>query len=322
MLVIVVILGLFSTLIHGFEPELEKAQTHLLERIREVHQLDKTQTANLRALLWGHAPPILSQGNPKVVKHPVSTEECLQKHEALKLNFRDDEAEAICGARYMAPVYARGKSAGDAPVCVDRFEFPNIPCEYPVTWATAREAAMACEAVGERLCDVNEWESACAGAYEEMDLGVSEYTHNSKREKIWATPQYFKGAKGVCGTGSAKSKGCDHAIQNGGDIWASCGANTYPSGFYTECKSSFGVYDQHGNAAEHMNLPKSKKQQGSQGGSGSTEMKGSWFVFDQTYAHEDDCRWRAPFWHGTQVMAGNSHQNYHLGFRCCKSTQF
>ena len=50
---------------------------------------------------------------------------------------------------------------------------------------------------------------------------------------------------------------------------------------------------------------------------GYTEMKGSWFIFDTYRAHEDWCRWRAPFWHGTRVMDEHSHANYHLGFRCC-----
>ena len=35
---------------------------------------------------------------------------------------------------------------------------------------------------------------------------------------------------------------------------------------------------------------------------GYTEMKGSWFIFDAYRAHEDWCRWRAPFWHGSRVM--------------------
>jgi len=78
------------------------------------------------------------------------------------------------------------------------------------------------------------------------------------------------------------------------------------------------VYDQHGNAAEHMSLPMKPEQLGSRGGIGRTEMKGSWFIFDFYEAHIDDCRWRAPDWHGSEVMHHNSHANYHLGFRCCK----
>ena len=42
-------------------------------------------------------------------------------------------------------------------------------------------------------------------------------------------------------------------------------------------------------------------------------------IFDTVYAHKDHCRWRAPDWHVTKVLNENSHRNYHLGFRCCKS---
>jgi hypothetical protein len=77
------------------------------------------------------------------------------------------------------------------------------------------------------------------------------------------------------------------------------------------------VYDQHGNAAEHMNLPMEPSELTSRGGYGWTEMKGSWFFFGTYEAHEDDCRWRAPSWHETKLMEVNSHSNYHLGFRCC-----
>lgn len=69
-----------------------------------------------------------------------------------------------------------------------------------------------------------------------------------------------------------------------------------------------------------MNLPMAPGQMTSAGGMGGvTEMKGSWFIFDKYRAHEDWCRWRAPYWHGSQVMSTGSHANYHLGFRCCKS---
>ena len=70
-----------------------------------------------------------------------------------------------------------------------------------------------------------------------------------------------------------------------------------------------------------MNLPLAPDQMASRGSKtlGVTEMKGSWFIFDRYYAHPDWCRWRAPFWHGSRVMDPISHQNYHLGFRCCKT---
>ncbi len=85
--------------------------------------------------------------------------------------------------------------------------------------------------------------------------------------------------------------------------------------------NQIGVYDLHGNTAEHMNLPLNESQMASRGSLelGYTEMKGSWFIFDPYYAHEDWCRWRAPFWHGGRVMDPHGHENYHLGFRCCKT---
>jgi hypothetical protein len=81
------------------------------------------------------------------------------------------------------------------------------------------------------------------------------------------------------------------------------------------------VYDLNGNAAEHMNLPLAADQMASRGSTslGYTEMKGSWFIFDRYRAHEDWCRWRAPYWHGSRVMDPKSHENYHLSFRCCKT---
>jgi formylglycine-generating enzyme required for sulfatase activity len=98
-----------------------------------------------------------------------------------------------------------------------------------------------------------------------------------------------------------------------------CESNTFPSGFYPDCVSPLGVYDLHGNVAEHMNLPLDSSQMASRGSRtySYTEMKGSWFVFDSYRAHEDWCRWRAPFWHGSRVLDPKSHRNYHLGFRCC-----
>ncbi len=119
----------------------------------------------------------------------------------------------------------------------------------------------------------------------------------------------------ICATGSFKSPGC-----NGGS-WTQCGSNTYPTGSFPTCHSPFQVFDLNGNAAEHMNLPLAPDQMSSRGSAtlGYTEMKGSWFIFDTYRAHEDWCRWRAPFWHGSRVMDPHSHANYHLGFRCCST---
>jgi hypothetical protein len=181
---------------------------------------------------------------------------------------------------------------------------------------TSRESALLCQAIGKRLCDTHEWEGACAGALLPADQdytwkysrGTRTLYHNRDSEKVWA---YGKTKDhGQCATGSKKNGDCTGGFPD-------CGSNTYPAGSFPSCASRFGVYDQHGNAAEHMNLPMDPSELTSRGGHGLTEMKGSWFFFGTYEAHEDDCRWRAPNWHETKVLEVNSHSNYHLGFRCC-----
>ncbi len=138
---------------------------------------------------------------------------------------------------------------------------------------------------------------------------------SSAPAKRWSYGAAYQ--KGICGTSSQKSPGCV------GEGWNKCGSNTFPAGAFPACESPLGVYDLNGNAAEHMNLPLAPEQMASRGSRelGYTEMKGSWFVFDTVRAHEDWCRWRAPYWHGSRVMDARSHANYHLGFRCCKTLE-
>ncbi len=272
----------------------------------------------------------IGQGNPAITEHPETPAQCQAKLDQQHVQYANPEFERICGAKYMAPLYdpKTGKPE-QAKACIDQFEYPDIPCTYPVVWVKAREAAELCEAEGKRICDAHEWEGACAGDLEKPDyrfdlaedvspnaaVARMRAAHNRAHEadKSWSYgPEY---QRGICATGSHKTPSCP------GGEWAKCGSNTYPAGDFPACHSSLGVYDLNGNAAEHMNLPLNEGQMASRGSKelGYTEMKGSWFVFDTIRAHEDWCRWRAPFWHGSRVMDPKSHANYHLGFRCCKS---
>ena len=229
----------------------------------------------------------------------------------------------------MVPLYDPAtQSPADATACIDQYEFPGVPCAYPLTQVRADEAAAICAAMGKRICDAHEWEGGCAGALTEADyrfdlargrsmveaVKAMRSAHNAThgKDKRWATGA-APPAAGVCAQGSTKSAQCD-----GGNV-KNCGTNTYPTGAFPQCVSPLGVYDQHGNAAEHMNLPLAPDQLASAGTStlGVTEMKGSWFIWEMYRAHEDWCRWRAPFWHGTRIQTAASHRNYHLGFRCC-----
>jgi formylglycine-generating enzyme required for sulfatase activity len=274
--------------------------------------------------------PVIGQGNPKVTQHPMTTEQCLSKLAEKKVVYENPEFETICGAKYMAPLYDPAtQKPQDAKACIDQFEYPNIPCEYPVVWVQANEAVDICQSLGKRICDAHEWEGGCAGALLAPDYMFDQFTaqapvqqirsrrsaHNRVHDKdpVWSYGKERK--KGNCAMNSFKHDGC-----NGGD-WQRCGSNTYPVGAFPECGSPLGVYDIHGNAAEHMNLPTKEDEMASKGSKklGYTEMKGSWFIWDKYQAHPDHCRWRAPYWHGSKIMDPKSHSNYHLGFRCCKT---
>lgn len=310
--------------------ELRTRNEQLLARIAAAHGYSAEQMDRLRALLLGS--PYMGQGNPDITVHADSREACLARSEAAPTPYPKDEFEKICGAAYMAPLYDPAKeSAQQARACIDQYEFPDIPCEYPVVWVKAREAAEVCSALGKRLCDAHEWEGACDGALTAPDYrfdlakGMGDgdavarmrAAHNRSyaADARWSYGAEFE--RGVCAQAGRKSASC----QGGG--YGQCGSNTYPTGDFPACHSPLWVYDLNGNAAEHMNLPLRPAQMASTGSTelGVTEMKGSWFIFDTYRAHPDWCRWRAPFWHGGRVMDAHSHANYHLGFRCCKTVK-
>ena len=307
---------------------LQQQNESLFQQLQNVDSLSDDEMKAIRQIFANSG--YIGQGNPAVTKHPVTPEACKAKLKEMGVNYENPRFEKVCKAKYMAPLYDASKEQPeDAKACIDQFEFPDIPCTYPVVWVKAREAAEICRAEGKRLCDADEWEGACAGSLKPPDYrfdlakGVSpeegirrmRLAHNQAyaSTKSWSYGSEYQ--KGVCATSGSKTAGC-----NGGS-WTGCGSNTFPTGDFPACHSSLQVYDLNGNAAEHMNLPINLSQMSSRGSLelGYTEMKGSWFIFDTFRAHEDWCEWRAPFWHGTRVMDDRSHANYHLGFRCCKS---
>lgn len=311
--------------------DLKAQNEQLFQQIQKVHNLSDAQMTKIREIF--NRGNVMGQGNPAVTQHPMTPEQCLEKGKAAGIDKVVPEWEKKCGAKFMAPLYdPKTQKEVQARSCIDQFEFPNIPCAYPVVWVKAKEAQEICAVMGKRMCDAHEWEGGCAGALEDADYPFDQVKsvgngserfrrmraiHNNKynSKKTWAYGDTRK--KGNCAMNSFKHDKC-----NGGN-WQNCGSNTYPTGSFPDCKSALGVYDQHGNAAEHMNLPTTPEEMASHPSRklGHTEMKGSWFIWDKFEAHPDQCRWRAPYWHGTKVMDDHSHHNYHLGFRCCKDVE-
>ncbi len=307
---------------------LQAQNERLLQALQQVNRLDDASIGKVREIF--RRSGYIGQGNPAVARHPMTPAQC----QAIRDGAPDDadvaRFERICGAPNMAPLHDPATETPEqARACIDRFEFPGIPCEYPVVWVRAREADEICRAIGKRLCDAHEWEGACDGALRPPDyrfdlargqpanVAVQRMREAHNRafsvDRRWSYGPSYQA--GICAAASSKTPGC------AGGGWNACGSNTYPTGAFPGCRSPLGVYDLNGNAAEHMNLPLDPAQMASTGSRslGVTEMKGSWFIFDSYRAHEDWCRWRAPFWHGTRVLDPASHANYHLGFRCCKS---
>jgi sulfatase-modifying factor enzyme 1 len=323
-LVVVLCIGLIGT----GSTSLQQQNEILFRQLQSVHKLPDVQMGAIRNIFAKSG--YMGQGNPAVARHPVTPEQCQAKLKQGSIRYDNPRFEKICGAKYMAPLYDPATQApDDAKACIDQFEFPDIPCAYPVVWVKAREAAEICSAMGKRLCDAHEWEGACDGSLQPPDYrwdlakglppnAAVERMRAAHNRGYGATKRWSYGPeyqRGVCAAASQKSPGC-----NGGG-WNICGSNTFPAGDFPGCRSPLQVYDLNGNAAEHMNLPLNPSQMSSLGSKelGYTEMKGSWFIFDTYRAHEDWCRWRAPYWHGTRVLDPGSHANYHLGFRCCKS---
>lgn len=302
----------------------KEQQQYLIELVATQQALTPERREQVRGIV--EKSDWLSFGNPKVSKPAMTKAACRERRAEGEWR----EGQAACGAPNMVAIEEKD---GKASVCIDQYEFPNVACEYPVVWVRASEAAGLCEAVGKRLCDAHEWEGACAGEvlsveqdypWDHIPKSIAhspkrdqrlwlEYEHNRTRDVRWAYGDHADHP--VCGTGAKKEPKCEVLD------FSTCSTSSYPAGAFPKCVSSLGVYDQHGNAAEHMNLPLNPSELTSAGGSGWTEMKGSWFIFSNQETHPDDCRWRAKSWHTTRLKDWNSHRNYHLGFRCCKDVE-
>lgn len=315
-------LGLALAPLPAAAQTLQQNNEAMLTEMQRVRGLSASEMARIREIFAGSS--MIGQGNPAVTRHPMTPEEAAARQggtvDSVRRAYRNARFERICGHPYEVPLYnPETERPEDARVCAFMFEYPNVPLAYPVTWVTAREAALLCWAEGARIGDAHEWEGAAAGQLLPPDYQFQLGSQQAMR--AWHNQHYASQSNvysigtwrsGVCATGSSKSPGC-----NGGS-WTGCGSNTYPAGSFPQCHSPLGVYDIDGNAAEHMNLPLNESQMASRGSRelGVTEMKGSWFIWDTVRAHEHWARWRAPYWHGSRVLDRGSHSNYHLGFRC------
>jgi hypothetical protein len=201
--------------------------------MQEKRGVTSGQIARIREIF--NASGMAGQGNPAVTRHPMTPAQAAARVPGDPYQYyRNARFERICGRKYMAPLYDPAtQRPEDATVCIDMFEYPNVPMAYPVTWISAREAALTCAAEGKRMGDAHEWEGAAAGALLPPDYrfdlgshGAMRSWHNAKwgQSKNWTYgPQW---QRGICAQNSSKSPGC-----NGGS-WSGCGTNPTRSGAF------------------------------------------------------------------------------------------
>jgi hypothetical protein len=258
-----------------------------------------------------------NQGNPDIARHTISKKKCLEGLRGIVI--QTDEQRAICGAENMVPIY-KGADPATAKTCIDVFEFPNQACELPFVWISPQAAERVCELEGKRLCAQEEWNLACRGdpaggkdrAYAYGDALDLEVCNTNKPHQM--APD---GRNWVCWVKDAYT------------AFKTCSTDTEPAGAFPQCRSRFGVFDQHGNVAEIM----TRKQDDVV----YTQLKGSAFFYvDVSRSHKappgmkpavdggtlhdtypDHCNYD-PRWH-VEKLDEAMHTNYHLGFRCCKT---
>ena len=122
----------------------------------------------------------------------------------------DMASDNLCG-KNAYPVPVNGKT-----VCVDAYEYPNIPGEIAKDMVSHEQAVALCEQAGKRLCRFDEWSAACRGKD-----GFRYSYGNSYRPS-------------VCNTNSKSAK---------------------RAGRKEGCRSWFGMYDMNGNLWEWTATP-------------------------------------------------------------------
>jgi hypothetical protein len=58
---------------------------------------------------------------------------------------------------------------GDKAFCIDRYEYPNVKGETPMSAVSWVEAVMRCRSLGKELCEYSEWNAACRNGGNEND---------------------------------------------------------------------------------------------------------------------------------------------------------
>lgn len=353
-------ISLFILIVTGYSSGALCAESQAFaDKVIQAHELTGAQADRLQKILTTASGITRNIGTeddkafrgPNNSYHPVTREQCRKKVLDSGIIKPSKKNEETCKAKWMAPIPdAEGKTS----VCIDQFEFPNIPCEYPLVWVPSHTAQQICQSMGKRLCNAHEWEGGCAGTVEPIgsyrfdiaNKNARRKTINANREKVWAFQFQAELAnetdsRKLCAVFGAKDPdvlpeagrhikmgkiaGLSEGCAPHRSAYKTCGTNTWPSGYKYRCKSRLDIYDMHGNVAEVVNLPTHKGNIARGKITGFTERKGSFFVDRSNIKsrggvqkYPDDCRVRQPYEHMKEIRLDTRHSFYQEGFRCCK----
>lgn len=209
--------------------------------------------------------------------------------------------------KYLCTKFAASKLAEPAKkttpldYCVDRYEFPNIPGEYPAVLLSWNDAKALCEAQGKRLCTEDEWVFACEGPRAQpYPYGYDRYTDPRSRfpdnviQGDGCNIDIIRKGFKVNAAKFLKDKKSAAAMIEIDRLWAGV-----KSGSRKQCVSPFGVYDITGNI-EEWTMATGPTPRGFK----SVLRGGYWMPV------ESRCQ-PGNYFHGP------GHAFYQTGFRCC-----
>ena len=177
--------------------------------------------------------------------------------------------------------------------CVDRYEAPNRRRGKPLVMQTSAEAETWCAARKKRLCDEDEWISACEGAqHNQYPYGTSHEDGRCNDDKVWRQVDEPVLAKWPA------QEAKEHTLA----LYQAA-----PSGSKKGCKSENGVYDLTGNVEE-------------------------WVVRTRGHANDFHhilvgCYWAGCYGGGKPTCKSSNSAHgpgfrfYETGFRCCKDAK-
>jgi len=187
--------------------------------------------------------------------------------------------------------------------CIDRFEWPNIPGEFPATMLSYETSQKICQALGKELCNEDQWTFACEGAnalpyphgYDRYTQANSSFPGHVVIGQGCQIDQFPRGRLNQ--NALMKNPYSARAMQELDRLWLAL-----PAGQQSQCQSSFGVFDLTGNIEEWTQQVPGRP----------------------VNAHKAPSVLKGGYWtpvtsrcQGAELHHGPKHFYYQTGFRCC-----